>query len=139
MGRKSAHKLPQFVETLVATGVEALASSPPINEVQARQVMEQIARSICWQYAKTILYIPAFKEADLSERDAAILKQYGEDGPDGARKFSTQRVEQIRGFYDLTMAHTYAIISAQQKKQRLQAAALLASAANGRHQVEALA
>lgn len=118
MGRKSAHKLPEFVESLVATGVEALANSPPTDEVQARQVMNKIARSMCWRYARTLLYIPVFKEADLSERDEAIMRQYGEDGPDGARKYSAQRLDQIRESHGLTIAHLYAIINAQKRKRR---------------------
>lgn len=117
MGRKSTKKLYAFVDALVATGVRELSKGLVTDEDQAREVMREIAQSICFQYARSIMYVPADLEFQLAKRDLVILEKYGQDGPDGVRKFTPMRVAQLSDEYKLTVAHIYCIIRVMHKRE----------------------
>ena len=119
MGRKSTKKLYQFVDALVATGArEMIKAGLTKNEVQAREVAREIAQAICYQYARTIMYVPADLEFQLSQRDEVIWQKYSQDGPDMARKFTPTRVAQLSQEYSLTVAHIYCIVRAVMKREQ---------------------
>ena len=120
MGRKIGKnkRLYAFVDALVATGArEILRAGLTADETKAREVAHEIAKSICFQYAKSIMYVPVDLELQLSQRDDEIWRQYGEDGPDGARKFSPARVAQLAEEHNLTVAHLYAIVKAVHRRE----------------------
>lgn len=121
MGRKIGKnkKLYAFVDALVATGTREIVRAGLVtteakgtDEAKAREVAHEIAKSICFQYAKSIMYVPVDLELQLSQRDDEIWRQYGQDGPDGTRKFSPGRVAQLAEDHNLTVAHVYAIVKA---------------------------
>lgn len=122
MGRKSQKKLLQFIDSLVATGVRELAghivkADGTPDEDRARERMMAIAQSICFQYAKAILYVPVDMEVRLSKRDDEIWAEYGQDGPDGARKYSPDRVNQLSVQHGLTVSHIYCIARLMLKRE----------------------
>lgn len=118
MGRKSRQKLYQFVDALVETGTRAMLADAAIADPdRARELMREIAHSICHQYARSVLYVPADLEFALSKRDMAMWEQYGSDGPDGARKFSPQRVAQLADQHKLTTVQVYAILKLMQRRE----------------------
>ncbi len=119
MGRKSTKKLYQFVDALVATGArEMIKAGLTKDELQAREVSREIAQAICYQYARTIMYVPADLEFQLSQRDQVIWEKYGQDGADGARKFTPMRVAQLSEEFSLTVAHIYCIARAVMKREQ---------------------
>ena len=117
-GRSGRRKLYQFVDALVETGTREIVSQLPFeDEERAREVMRQIAHAICHQYGRSVLYVPAELEFTLDRRDAEIWGKYGQDGPDGARKYSPQRVAQLAEEYRLTTVHVYAICRLAQRRE----------------------
>ena len=112
MGRKSRKKLYQFVDALVDIGSRELVGRLQVSDEAARELMRDVARGMCFRYAKTIMYIPADIEFDLSQRDEQIWQEYGEDGPDGAKKFTPARIAQIGENRHLSVAHVYCIVRA---------------------------
>lgn len=118
MGRKSTKKLYQFVDALVVTGArEIIKAKLTSDEVRAREVARDIAQAICAQYARTIMYVPADLEFQLSQRDQVIWEKYSQDGSDGARKFTSTRVAQLSEEYQLTVAHIYCIVRLVQRRE----------------------
>ncbi|HMN55603.1 MAG TPA: Mor transcription activator family protein [Ottowia sp.] len=118
MGRKSRQKLYQFVDALVETGTRALVNDALVEDQdRAREVMREIAHSICDQYARSVLYVPADLEFRLSKRDARIWDEYGQDGADGARKFSPQRVAQLADEHKLTTVQIYCIVKLMMRRE----------------------
>lgn len=117
MGRKSTRKLYAFVDALVATGARELVSQLDTTDDRAREIMRDVAHSICFQYARSIMYVPADLEFQLGQRDQLIWEKYGQDGPDGAKKFTPMRVAQLAEEYELTTAHVYCIIKLMHKRE----------------------
>lgn len=118
MGRKTDKKLYQFVDALVATGArEIVGAGLTKDEIKARLVARSIARSICDQYARSILYVPLDVESELAARDDEIWQKYTVDGPDGAKKYSPVRIAQLADEYKLTVAHLYCIVRAGRSRE----------------------
>jgi len=117
MGRKSNEKLYQFVDALISTGAREIKQSLGVDEDKARALMREIAHSICFQYARSYMYVPADLEFQLTKRDEEIWQEYGQDGPDGARKYSPQRIAQIADARRLTTQHLYCIVRIMQKRE----------------------
>ena len=118
MGRKSRQKLYQFVDALVETGTRALVADATIEDPdRARELMREIAHAICNQYARSVLYVPADLEFALSKRDAEVWAKYGQDGPDGARRYSPARVAQLAEEYKLTTVQIYCICKLMQRRE----------------------
>lgn len=109
MGRKGNDKVYALVDDLVNIGTLELGAIGVAGD-KAQDTMRNIANALCFRYARTILYVPANLQLQLGKRDELIYQQYGQDGPDGARKFSAQRVAQLAEDYKLTTVHVYAII-----------------------------
>lgn len=119
MGRKGQKKLYQFVDALESTSIrEMLVAGVVTDESKAREVARQIAKSICFQYAKSIMYVPADLQVELGERDKKIWEQYSVDGPDSARKFTPVRVSQLAEQHNLTVAHIYCIVRIALREKR---------------------
>jgi len=118
MGRKTNKKLYQFVDALVVTGSREIVSAGLTkDEDQARLVAHAIARSICNQFARSLMYVPLDVESELAARDQEIWEKYTVDGPDGARKYSPVRIAQLAEEYKLTVAHLYCIVREGRKRQ----------------------
>lgn len=109
MGRKGNDKVYALVDDLVNIGTAELGTIG-ITPDKAQDTMRNIANALCFRYARTILYVPANLQLQLGKRDEQLHQQYGQDGPDGARKYSAQRVAQLAEEYKLTTVHVYAII-----------------------------
>lgn len=119
MGRKkkSNDKLYQFVDALVATGAAELQKSLGTSEEKARDVMRSVAHSICFQFARSYMYVPLDLQFQLSKRDEDIWAEYGRDGPDGAGKYTPQRIAQIAESRQLTTQHLYCIVRMMHKRE----------------------
>lgn len=118
MGRKSRDKLYQFVDALVETGTRALVADKAVEDPdRARELMREIAHAICNQYARSVLYVPADLEFALTKRDAEIWAKYGQDGDDGARRFSPARVAQLADEYQLTTVQIYCICKLMHRRE----------------------
>lgn len=120
MGRKSKAKLYQFVDDLVAIAVREMSTSLAgrgITDEIAQPVARDIARGICFQYARTVMYVPVDMEFQLSQRDELIWQLYGQDGPDDVRKFTPLRVAQLGEQFKLTVGHIYCIVKLLQKRE----------------------
>lgn len=117
MGRKSTRKLYAFVDALVATGARELVSQLATTEDRAREIMRDVAHSICFQYARSIMYVPADLEFQLGQRDQLIWEKYGQDGPECAKKYTPMRVAQLAEEHELTTAHVYCIIKLMHKRE----------------------
>lgn len=120
MGRKSKAKLYQFVDDLVAVAVREMRTSLAghgITDEIAQPVARDIARGICFQYARTVMYVPVDMEFELSRRDELIWEQYGQDGPDDVRKFTPLRVAQLGEQHKLTVGHIYCIVKLMQRRE----------------------
>lgn len=119
MGRKSGRKIYRFVDTVVESATrEMLTAGVVSDEDKARKVAVEIAKKICFVYAKTIMYVPADLQFELAERDKLIWDQYSQDGPDGVRKFTPLRVSQLAETHNLTVAHIYCIVRICLREQR---------------------
>ena len=117
MGRKSTRKLYAFVDALVATGARELVSRLGTDKDLGQEIMRDVAHAICFQYARSNMYVPADLEVKLGQRDSLIWQEYGQDGPDGARKYSAHRVAQISEARELTTAHVYCIIKLMHRRE----------------------
>ncbi|HOW49980.1 MAG TPA: Mor transcription activator family protein [Rubrivivax sp.] len=118
MGRKSRQRLYQFVDALVETGARKLVADELLADSDmARSVMREIAHSICNQYARSMLYVPADLEFSLSKRDVELWEKYGSDGAGGERKFSPQRVAQLADEYRLTTQQIYCILRLMSRRE----------------------
>lgn len=111
MGRKQRETLLQFVDHLVATTAQVIGEElPQVDAAKARQVGVEIARRMCAQYGKTYMYVPSVLPFELTERDREIWAEYSVDGPDGARRFTRDRVDQIASARNLSPQHVYSIV-----------------------------
>jgi len=128
MGRKGDDRLYAFVDALVATGVREIAKAFPAAkdgdvdaaaalEAKATEVMIQVANSICFQYKRSWLYVPVDMEMQLTKRDQQLWEAYGQDGPDGVRKYTGERVRQLSEQYELTTGHVYCILRVMHKRE----------------------
>lgn len=117
MARKGGNQKPyQFVDALVEIGTKEVSEGLKVGSEQARQVMQSIARSMCFRFAKTIMYVPADMEFELSQRDSEIWTKYGQEGPDGVRPYTPQRIAQLGEEYKLSVAHLYCIVKLMAKR-----------------------
>ena len=118
MGRKGGRdKAAVFVDALVETGVRQLVGQLGVAEDDARSAMHEIARSICWQYARQEIYVPVDMEWSLSERDRRMWQAYGQHGPDGVKPYTAARVAQIAQAEQLTVVHVYRIFKLAQRRE----------------------
>lgn len=112
-GRKgrtaSGDKLYQFIDDMVACGAAILVKDANIPEAQARELSMRIAHQMCFQYARTNLYVPASLDLKTSERDKEIWREYTSDSPT-ARRFTIARVKELSAKYSLTDVHIYNIV-----------------------------
>lgn len=110
MGRKGREKLLQFVDHLVATAEQVLGEELKVEKDRARAAGTEIARRICAQYGKTFMYVPSALPFELTERDREIWAEYSTDGPDGAKRYTRDRVDQIASARNLSPQHVYSIV-----------------------------
>lgn len=117
MGRKGRTTAAAFVEALVETGVKQLMADLQVAEPPARAAMAEIARSICWQYARQFIYVPLDLEFKLTERDQRLWDSYGQPGPDGVRPYTAARVAQIAQDAEVTTVHLYRIFKLAKQRE----------------------
>ena len=120
MGRKGIDKVHQFIDDLVAVGVRELVGSGTVAEQEAREQMTAIAHQVCFQYARSHIYIPAVLELTLTPRDEQIYAAYAAEGPDGVRPYTAARLEQIAAEQTppLTRRHCYNIIALAKRREQ---------------------
>lgn len=112
MGRREREKVLAFVETVVSEGT-ALLTKRGMAEAEAQAVAVELAKRICWRHAKSWMYVPAALDFGRDDRDAEIYAAYGTDGPDGARRFTKDRAEQLAAEHGFTVQHVYRIVRLQ--------------------------
>jgi Mor family transcriptional regulator len=125
MTRKRPDKLYAFLEALIEIGTRELANSPKLFEAatpearatEQHELMHRIGQALCFRFARTILYVPANLEFHLGKRDKEIWDDYGKDGPNGARKYTQDRVVQLSEQYNLTVVQIYCIVKLMYKRE----------------------
>lgn len=117
MGRKGDARLCQFVADLVEIGTRELTADLGIEEPSARVVMRAIAHSICLQYARTTMYVPADLQFDLGRRDIELWEAYQRDA-DGNRRFTPERAAALAQEYRITTSQVYTIFRMMRKRER---------------------
>lgn len=113
-GRKRPH---QIVDDLVTVGSKALVDQLGAAETMARELMRQIAHEFCFMNAKNVIYIPEDLDFELTQRDEKIWAAYQQDGPDGVRKFSGPRVEQLAFEHQLSTQQIYNILRLAKRRE----------------------
>lgn len=113
-GRKRPH---QIVDDLVTVGSKALVDQLGVAEEVARELMRQVAHEFCFINAKNVIYIPEDLDFELTARDERIWTAYQLDGPDGVRKFTGPRVEQLAYEHKLSTQQIYNIIRLAKKRE----------------------
>ena len=117
MGRKGRTTAAVFVDALVETGAKQLVADLKVSDDTARATMGEIARSICWQYARQFIYVPLDMEFALTERDQRLWDAYGQPGPDGVRPYTSARVAQIAQEAEMTTVHLYRIFKLAKQRE----------------------
>lgn len=122
MARRGGHKkLLQFVDAVVEIAARELVEQLAVDADEARRIAHGIAKELCFRYARTVMYIPADLSAEmelqLSARDKEIWVKYGQDGADGARKWTPGRLAQLSQEYKLSVAHLYCIVKLMQRRE----------------------
>lgn len=119
--RGTNRKLLQFVDAVVEIAAREIVEQLGGDADEARRVAHGIAKNICWRYARTVMYVPADLSAELelqlSARDLEIWQKYGQDGPDGTRKWTPGRLAQLGQEYKLSVAHLYCIVKLMQRRE----------------------
>ena len=116
MARKGTHRIYQFVDDLVTLGHRELMAEFGVPEDHSRDTMLKIAHAMCHHYARTTIHVPALIEIRLDERDERIYEAYQLDGPDGARAFTKDRLEQLAAQYELTLRHLYSVVALARRR-----------------------
>lgn len=122
MARRGGNKkLLQFVDAVVEIAARELVDQLATDAEEAKRIAHAIAKNICFRYARTVMYVPADALADmelqLSARDLEIWHKYGQDGPDGTRKWTPSRLAQLGQEYKLSVAHLYCIVKLMQRRE----------------------
>ena len=116
MGRKGIRQVHQFVDHLVAAGVAEITGNGLADLDKAREVATLIAHRICFQYARTEMYVPAVLELELTKRDQQIWDLYHADSP-GARRCTTARISELAAQFALTERQIYSILTLQRERE----------------------
>ncbi len=115
-GRKGRKRPYQLVDDIVGVGAKRLALTGMGME-QAKELMREIAHEVCFLNAKQLIYVPEDLEFELTKRDQAIWSGYQADGPDGARKFTNARAEQLAVEFKLSEVQIYNIIRLMKRRE----------------------
>jgi Mor family transcriptional regulator len=116
MGRKGIQRAHQFVDDLVAITVSELTADGTMDEQCAKAKANQIANRVCFQYARTQLYVPANIELQLTPRDEEIWAKYNADSG-SSRRCSSERLAELAEEYTLTERHVYRIVSMMRRRE----------------------
>lgn len=116
-GRTGRRRPYQLVDDMVSVGSKELTDQLGVPTEQAREVMRQIAHQVCYMNAKCMIYVPEDLDFELSKRDEQIWIQYQIDGPEGARKFTAHRVEQLAQEHGLTTQQIYNILRLMKRRE----------------------
>lgn len=112
MGRRQREKQLAFVEAGVSEA-RSLLTDAGLPEDKAAALAEEWVRRVVARFQRGYMYVPVRKTVDLPVRDAEIYRQYGLDGPNGARRFTRDRAEQLAEQHQLTIQQIYSIIRLQ--------------------------
>lgn len=116
-GRTGRRRPYQLVDDIVSVGSKELTEQFSIPEAIAREAMRQIAHKVCFLNKKSIIYVPEDLDFELTKRDEEIWVEYQTDGPDGARKFTPHRVDQLAAEHDLSTQQIYNIIRLMRRRE----------------------
>ena len=106
-----------LVNDLMEIGGAHLVAVAGMTAQDATAAMRLIAHQFCERNAKCMLYIPEDLQFGLVERDTKIWAAYQIDGPDGTRKFTGARVEQLAAEHELSLQQVYNIIRREGKAE----------------------
>ena len=114
---KGERRLYKFVDDLVRIAAREISGELGADDKRAREVAQQIANSVCLDYARFHVYVPACVELQLDPRNQAIWDQYGQAGPDGARPYSPDRIAQLAAKHSLTDRQIYSIVAVMRERE----------------------
>lgn len=115
--RQGERRLYKFVDDLVRIGAREIRGELGTDDKRARDIALQIANSVCLEYARFHVYVPACVELQLDPRNQAIWDQYGQPGPDGARAYSPDRIAQLAAEHSLTDRQIYSILAVMRERE----------------------
>lgn len=117
MNKQMTKRRNNFIEALQAVCKSEAAKFPGLTSAHAETLAEKIFSGICFQYARTHLYIPANLWAALPQRNAEIYKKYGEQR-ETSRPYSSERVYELSQEYLLNETYLYDILKDQKEKKK---------------------
>lgn len=101
-----------FVSSLVTIGAARLAECyPEAGRTKARRVMRAVAADVCNSLGGSKVHVPTGAAQRLQRRDVLIRKQYATDGPDGARRLTAARAQQLAREHGLTARRLRSIVA----------------------------
>lgn len=103
-------KAPEFVAGLIRIASGVLMAGDRMTAAEAAALAEEIARAACWEWSKTLIYIPSHVPFELRERDLAMWEAYGQPGPTGSRPYTAERVVEIAQQYGISMQWAYSVL-----------------------------
>lgn len=109
MGRRQREKLHAFVEAANSEAASVLVRHG-LSEAAAQAAAKEWVARIVGRFERGYMYVPVKAELDRDTRDAEIYALYDKDGPDGARRNTRDRAEQLAEQFELTVQQLYAIL-----------------------------
>lgn len=100
MSRKGGKRSAELVLRLVELGSRELVEQLGVVELQAREVMREIAHNLARHYGGQFMYVPKDQEFALTKRDMEIYEELG-----------SGNVHEVAAKWGLTERQVYAINS----------------------------
>lgn len=117
MNKQLTKRRNNFLEALQAVCKSEAVRVTGLTSANAEKLADRIFSSICFQYARTHLYIPANIASELQPRNAEIFRKYGEQR-ETSRPYSSERVYELSQEYMLNETYIYEILKNQKEKQK---------------------
>ncbi len=111
MVRKASRSV-NFITDLIRIGKREICAALEVQEAQAAAVMQRVADSVCLEYARADIYIPA----GFDPRNRQLVQAYGQPCR-GAPAYSPERIEQLAAEYGLTTRQVYGIVASSRKRR----------------------
>lgn len=111
-------KLHAVLTRLDQEGAALLVHRAALSSSQADALMHAVIAALLRQYSGTQLYVPAHRAPVLDGRDEGLMDAWEQPGPDGARRCSVVRTEQVASEFGLSVAHVYAILARVRRLRR---------------------
>lgn len=115
----------KLIDDMVSVGAQRMVEQLGLAQESAEELMTQIAHDVCFLNAKQLIYVPEALDIKLSKRDESIWDEYQKDGPDGARKFTVARAEQLAAQHSLSLTQIYNIVRVMRRRDLVDRQTLL--------------